>query len=130
VVRSQEVEALIMTGSLQVPLQIILRNMRHSEALEAHIRQKSAKLEEIHPRIVSCRVTVEQTGKHQQQGHDFRAGIEVRLPGRQPLVVNREHDEDPYIALREAFDTMTRQLNEIMREQKASMRAHESPLQG
>ena len=91
-----------MTGSLQVPLQIVLRNMRHSDAIEEHIRQKAGKLEEFHPRIVSCRVTLEQVGKHQQQGRDFRVGIDIRLPGRQQVVVNHDHDEDPYVALREA----------------------------
>ena len=119
-----------MTGSLQVPLQIILRNMRHSDALEAHIRQKAGKLEEFHPRIVSCRVTVEQVGKHQQQGRDFRVGIDVRLPGRQEVVVNRDHDEDPYVALREAFDTMARQLDEIASEQEPGARARTAPVQG
>jgi ribosomal subunit interface protein len=119
-----------MTGSLQVPLQIMLRNMRHSDALEAHIRQKAAKLEEFHPRIISCRVTVEQAGKHHQQGRDFRVGVDVRLPGRQELVVNRDHDEDPYVALREAFDTMARQIDEVAREQEGGARTRAAPLQG
>ena len=119
-----------MTDSLQVPLQIILRNMRHSDALEAHIRQKAGKLEEFHPRIVSCRVTLEQVGKHQHQGREFRVGIDIRLPGRQQVVVNHDHDEDPYVALREGFDTMARQLDEIAREQEAGGRAHATPLPG
>ena len=119
-----------MTGSLQVPLQIILRNMRHSDTLEAHIRQKAGKLEEFHPRIVSCRVTVEQVGKHQRQGRDFRVGVDIRLPGRQEVVVNRDHDEDPYVALREAFDTMARQLDEIAHEQEPGGRAHAASHEG
>ena len=117
-----------MTGSLQVPLQIILRNMRHSDALETQIRQQAGKLEEFHPRIVSCRVTLEQVGKHQQQGRDFRVGIDIRLPERQQVVVNHDHDEDPYVALREAFATMARQLDEIARERAAGGRARATPL--
>jgi len=119
-----------MTGSLQVPLQIVLRNMRHSDAIEEHIRQKAGKLEEFHPRIVSCRVTLEQVGKHQQQGRDFRVGIDIRLPGRQQVVVNHDHDEDPYVALREAFDTAVRKLDEIAREQEAAGRTRAAPLPG
>ena len=119
-----------MTGSLQVPLQITLRNMTHSDALEAQIRQKAGKLEEFHPRIISCRVTLEQVAKHQRQGRDFRVGVDVRLPGRQEVVVNREHDEDPYVALREAFDAMKRQLDEIAHEQQPGpgVRARTAPL--
>ena len=75
-------------------------------------------------------MTLEQVGKHQQQGRDFRVGIDIRLPGRQQVVVNHDHDEDPYVALREAFDTMTRQLDEIAREHEAGGRAHTAPLPG
>ena len=42
-----------MTASLQVPLQITFRDMPRSDALDAHIRQKAAKLEAFHPRITS-----------------------------------------------------------------------------
>jgi ribosomal subunit interface protein len=109
-----------MTGSLQVPLQITIRDVPRSEALEAHIREKAAKLEEFHPRIVSCRVTVEELRKHHHQGRHFRVRIDVRVPGHQELVANRDHDEDVYVALRDAFDNVARQLEEVVREQRAT----------
>lgn len=119
-----------MAGSTQVPLQITLRGMPGSEALEARIRQKAGKLGTVHPRIVSCRVTVEQLGRHQQQGREFRVRIDVRVSGHKELVANRDHHEDVYVALRDAFDAMARQLEETAREQRGDVKAHEVPRHG
>jgi ribosomal subunit interface protein len=116
-----------MTASLQVPLQITFRNMPRSDALDAHIRQKAAKLETFHPRITSCRVTVEELAKRQHQGRQFRIHIDVRVPGHQELVVNRDHDEDPYVAVRDAFEAIARQVEDAAREQRGDVKVHEVP---
>lgn len=94
---------------MRLPLQITVRDFPQSEALEARIREKAAKLEAIHPRMTSCRVTVEELRKHHQQGRHFQVSVDVRLPGRE-IVVNNAHDEDVYVALRDAFDSAKRQL--------------------
>ena len=99
-----------MNDTLQIPLQITFRNMPSSAALEAHIRDKVARLGGFHPRIVSCRVAVEELAGRQQKGRQFRIRLDVRTPGHQELVVNHDHDEDPYVAVREAFDAMVRKL--------------------
>lgn len=103
-----------MTASLHVPLQITFHNVPRSDALDAHIRQKAAKLEAFQPRITSCRVSIEEIAKHQHQGRQFRVRIDARVPGHQEFVVNRDHDEDPYVAVRDAFDAMARQLHEMV----------------
>jgi ribosomal subunit interface protein len=95
---------------MQIPLQITIRDFSHSPTLSSRIREKAEKLEELHAGIVSCRVTVEELGKHQRQGHHFRVRVDVRIPGKE-LVAHHEH-EDQYVALREAFDSMRRQLEE------------------
>jgi ribosomal subunit interface protein len=109
---------------MQVPVQITVREMSHSDALEAHIRQKVAKLEEFHDRITSCRVTVEQLGRHQQQGRPFRVTVDVRLPGRE-IVANRDDHEDVYVALRDAFAAVRRQLEDTSNLQRGEVKAHE-----
>lgn len=114
---------------MQTPLQITIRDMPHSEALEAHIREKAAKLEEFHPRITSCRVTVEELGKHPHQGRHFRVRIDARVPGRE-VIANRDHDEDVYVALRDAFDAVKRQLEEVVREMRGDVKAHEATQHG
>ncbi len=114
---------------MQVPLQITTRDMPHSDALEAQIREKAAKLEEFHPRITSCRVTVEQLGQHHHQGRQFRVRIDVRAPG-QEIVTNRDHHEDVYVALRDAFDAMKRQLEDTVRVKRGDVKVHETPQHG
>ena len=99
---------------MQKPLQITVRDMPHSEALDARIREKAAKLSEFHPNITSCKVTVEESRKHHRQGRHFQVIVDVRVPGRE-LVANRDHDEDVYVALREAFTAVRRQLEEYVR---------------
>ena len=74
---------------MQTPVQITFHNLPHSEALDTQIREHAAKLEEFHPRITSCRVTVEQQRLHHQQGHHFSINVDVRVPGKKEIIVNR-----------------------------------------
>lgn len=114
---------------MQVPLQITTRGIAHSEALEAHIRDKAAKLEEFHPRITSCRVTVEELAQHHRQGKQFQVRIDLRVPGHE-VVANRDHAEDVYVALRDAFDSVKRQLEETVRLRRGEVKAHEPAQHG
>lgn len=108
---------------MQVPLQITIRDVQHSEALEARIREKATKLESFHPRIMSCRVTVEESQKHKTQGKHFHVSVDVRVPGKE-VVANRDHHEDVYVALRDAFDSARRQLEELARLQRGDVKTH------
>lgn len=100
---------------MQVPLQITVRDMPHSEALDTHIREKVGKLEQFFPNIISCRVVVELAHKHQQQGNEFNVRIDLSVPGKKEIVVNRDHHEDAYVALRDAFNAAARQLEDYAR---------------
>jgi ribosomal subunit interface protein len=108
---------------MQVPLQIVVRSTPHSPALDARIREKALKLEEFAPRIISCRVTVEEGSKHRHQGRQFSVRIDLRVPGRE-IAVTREHHEDVYVALRDAFDSAKRQLEDVVREMRGDVKAH------
>jgi len=114
---------------MQVPIHIAVRDLPHSEALEARIREKAAKLEEFHARIISCRVTVEELRKHHHQGRHFQVSVDVRVPGKD-VIANRAHDEDVYVALRDAFDSAKRQLEEIARLKRGDVKIHEVPQHG
>jgi ribosomal subunit interface protein len=111
--------------AMQVPLQITVRDMPHSDALDARIRDKASKLEGFYPDITSCRVTIEELRKHHQQGRHFQVSIDVRVPGRE-LVANRAHHEDVYVALRDAFDAVRRQLEEEIRLKRGQVKAHDT----
>jgi ribosomal subunit interface protein len=109
---------------MRIPLQITTRGIEHSETLETHIRDKVNKLEEFFPRIMSCRVVVEVPHKHHHQGKQFNVRVDLGVPGSE-IVVNRDHAEDVYVALRDAFDAAQRQLEEYARKKRGDIKAHQ-----
>ncbi len=108
---------------MQLPLQITVRDIDPSPALEARIREKAAKLESYHGRITSCRVVIEQEGRHRNHGRAIVVRLDVRVPEHE-IVVTRQHDEDAYVAVREAFDDVGRQLQELARRSRGEVKRH------
>lgn len=108
---------------MQIPLQITIRDVEHSEALETHIRDKVKKLEEFFQNIMSCRVVVEMPHKHHHQGKQFNVRIDIGVPGSE-IVVNHDHSEDVYVALRDAFDAAKRRLEDYARKIRGNVKAH------
>lgn len=99
---------------MAIPLDINFKGVEHSEALESKIRERAEKLELHAERIQRCRVVVEEPHKHHNKGSLYEIRIDVRIPGDE-LVVNKSghrdpSHEDPYIAVRDAFDAMAKQL--------------------
>ena len=94
---------------MQIPLQITLRNIAKSEAVEAAIRKAVDKLDRYHRRIVSCRVVIEIPSRHKQQGKEFVVRLDIKVPGNE-IVVTHDHHEDLYAALHEAFHAAQRRL--------------------
>jgi len=111
---------------MQTPLQITVRHMAHSEALDGHIRANVAKLEEFYRGIISCHVIIDELGRHQRQGRGFNVRIALRVPDHE-VIVNRDHDEDVYVALRDAFTSLGRRLEDIARRQHGQVKAHQVP---
>jgi len=109
---------------MQIPLQITIRDIEPSEALEARIRDKAEKLEEFFKHITSCRVVVEVPHKHHRQGKQFNVRIDIGVPGSE-IVVNRDHAEDVYVALRDAFDAAKRRLEDYARKIRGDIKTHE-----
>jgi ribosome-associated translation inhibitor RaiA/cold shock CspA family protein len=114
---------------MQTPLQITFHGLPRSDALEAKIREKAAKLEEFHPAIISCRVVVEEQRRHHHQGRQFVVRIDVRVPGHE-FDVTRDHNEDVYVALRDAFDASKRVLEDDIRMRRGDVKTHDIPLHG
>lgn len=119
---------------MQIPLQITFRHMEPSEALENWIREKAEKLERFYDRIISCRVVVEAPHHQHRQGNLYHVRIDVTVPNAE-LVTSREPDadhayEDVYVAVRNGFDAMVRQLEDYARRQQGEMKSHLVPPHG
>ncbi|HXG52435.1 MAG TPA: HPF/RaiA family ribosome-associated protein [candidate division Zixibacteria bacterium] len=140
---------------MKIPLQITFRNMPPSEAIESHIREKAAKLESFYDRIMGCRVVVEAPHRRHHKGKAYLVRIDLTVPGGE-LVVNREPThleaekpepleppekelaecreptreaahEDPYVAIRDAFNAAARKLQDFARRQRGKVKRHEPP---
>jgi ribosomal subunit interface protein len=114
---------------MQVPLQIAFRDLPHSDAIEAHIREKAGKLETFFDRIIACRIVVGMIQKHKHQGKLFNVRIDLTVPGAE-LVVNRDKAEDVYVAIRDAFDATKRKLEDQARRLNGDVKTHEIELHG
>ncbi|MGP8098825.1 MAG: HPF/RaiA family ribosome-associated protein [Steroidobacteraceae bacterium] len=111
-----------------VPLQITWRNIEPSAAVEARIHELAQRLEKFSAHIISCQVIVEAPHKHGHQGHVYEVHIHVTTPGGS-AVANREHrmqhsHEDVYVALRDAFHAVRRQLEDYERERRQDVKNH------
>ncbi len=119
---------------MELPLQITFRGIPHSDALEADIRSKAEKLDQFYEKIMACRVMVEKPHGHQHKGELFHIRIDLTVPGGE-LVIRRGPDEhraheDPYVAVRDAFNAARRQLQDYARKQRGKVKHHEEPPHG
>ena len=108
-----------------IPLQITVLNVPRSAALEARTRSIVEKLERFHPRITSCRVSIEELRRHRSTARLFHVRFDVRIPGRE-IVSNHRHDKDPYLALRDAFLSLRRQLEDAARLRRGQVKRHKT----
>lgn len=109
--------------------QVTIRDIPASTNLDSLIRKHIEKLNRFYDRISSCRVVVEFSQKHKHQGKLFNVRIDLTVPGKE-LVVTRKVDQDIYVALRDAFKAIERQLEEHSRKRHGRVKAHDAVLHG
>ncbi|MCC7484672.1 MAG: ribosome-associated translation inhibitor RaiA [Burkholderiales bacterium] len=119
---------------METPLQITFRGLTHSDAVETRIRERADRLERYYDRIIGCRVVVEELHQHHRKGNHFHVRVDVTVPGTE-IVANREPDAnhaytDVYVAIRDAFDAVGRQLEDYARRQDGCVKTHASPRGG
>jgi ribosomal subunit interface protein len=114
---------------MQVPAQIVYHGFERSDALDAAVHDKLAHLERFSSDLTGCRVVLDLGHRHKHQGHPFGVHIVLTLPGRE-LIVDRVEHEDVYVALRDAFDAMKRQLEDAVRQRRGDVKRHARELHG
>lgn len=135
---------------MELSAQITYRNMEPSDAVTARIKAEAAKLGEFFPRITSCRVVVEAPHRHHKWGELFHVRIDLGVPGNEivvshepsPRAALRQDDEaavrkhieihpehkDVYVAIRDAFGSARRQLQDYVQRLRGDVKTHEPPL--
>jgi len=111
---------------MPIPLNISFHGMDSSSALENHIREKVETLEQLHPNLTRCSVTIEKPHHHKQQGNAFNVRIDLYVPGDE-IVVNRDAHEDAYVALRDAFEAAKRQVVRHAQKKRGDVKRHSLP---
>jgi len=114
---------------MQVPLQITIRDIPHSPAVEKQIMKWSDKLEQYSSHIISCRVVVEFANKNHQNGKLYQTNIDVTLPKQVELISSKQH-ENMYQSIHEAFFCMLRQIDKAMGKMSGETKSHPVPLHG
>jgi len=135
---------------MELPVQITYRNMESSETVTARIEAEAARLDTFFDRITSCRVVVEAPHRHHKRGELFHVRIELGVPGtelvishepaphaalsreeeaglRKHLEVQPEH-KDLYVAIRDAFASARRQLQDYVKRLRGEVKTHPQSL--
>jgi ribosomal subunit interface protein len=115
-------------------VQVSFHHVPPSDAIDALIRERAARLERFFPRIINCRVTVEASRQGHGKGNVYRIRVDVTVPGAE-IVAGRDPaghhaHEDAYTAVRDAFDTMRRLLQDHTRKQRGEVKVHVAPPHG
>ena len=111
-------ESSVMT----IPLQVTFRKMLPSPFVRERIRERADKLEQFYARVTGCRVVVEAPHRHHHKGKLYAIAVEVKVPGttlashRNPG--QRHEHADIYVALRDSFDSIERQIEDFARRKR------------
>ena len=116
---------------MQIPLKLAFRGVEPSPAIEAQVRERAQRLERFYDRITSCEVVFDSPHRHHHKGRLYTVHVLLRIPGAPDIAVNRagpqDHaHEDPYVALRDAFDAAARMLEDTERRRDHRGRSHVS----
>lgn len=132
---------------MQLTPTITFRGIDHSEALEADVLTRIAKLETYYRSIMGCRVLVEPAQRHHEAGNRYHVRIDLTVPGEEIVVAHdasvhararhgaspkttKGTEPDPerkhvYVAVREAFDVARRRLQDYARRQRGAVKIAE-----
>jgi ribosomal subunit interface protein len=111
-----------------IPVQVTFRNMSTSDALETAIREKAAKLDRFHPRIMACRVAVEAARHRHMKGNVFHVRFDVTVAHGEVVASSDTNAPTPhenvYTALSEAFHEIRRRLEDHAQRIRGEVKHH------
>ena len=107
---------------MDFPVDIAFRNMAGSPEVASRLKLHAEGLGRYYPRIVACRVTIEEQASRHRKGKLFNIRIAIAIPGRE-IVVEHAHahrvtHNDFRLAERDAFSAARRQLQDIVRSRR------------
>ena len=132
--------------------EVTFRNLQPKDWIEEDIRHRLEKLASYCPDIISSRVLVEISHRHQRGGKRFHVRIDLSVPGDTVVVSHaptlrglpgdlgetvpakqaefEAPRKDVRLVIREAFDIARRQLQDYARRHRGAVKAHQRPPRG
>ena len=72
-----------------LPVEVVFLRMRRLQDADDRIRVKAQELLAVYPRLLACRVVVDVPHRHVRGGRRFHVRVEMGLPNRADVVVER-----------------------------------------
>jgi ribosomal subunit interface protein len=111
---------------MQWPIQITSRDFALTDAMRASIQKRAESLQQYFGRLYGCHVVIDAPVHHHRHGGPFNVRIDLRTPGAE-LSVNKQSASDLAVAIREAFDSARRRLEDHLRELRRDVKSHALP---
>ncbi|MGC8518937.1 MAG: HPF/RaiA family ribosome-associated protein [Steroidobacteraceae bacterium] len=110
------------------PVVVSFQQMAPSAALRSRVRELAERLERFSPNILRCRVWIERPARHKEHGVPHAVRVDVAVPDEH-ILVGHTHaadpaHEDPYVAVRDAFNAARRQLENYERRRRGQIKRH------
>jgi ribosomal subunit interface protein len=122
---------------MQQEPEITFHNLDRSPSLEAEIRSRIDKLDQLYDRLVGVRVSIEALHNQHRTGNVHECHITLMVPGPDIVVSKKPHkakekyqNPDVYTAVRDAFQAAERQLKEYKDKQAGDTKRHVPLMQG
>jgi cold shock CspA family protein/ribosome-associated translation inhibitor RaiA len=114
---------------MQCPLQVTFRGIDHSDAIESIIQKRAERLDRFSEWITRCHITVDMPHQHRHRGNHFALHIVIETPLGQVAVIRDlsldDGHKDFQSVVRDAFDTVTRLLENDLERQRGDVKAHQ-----
>lgn len=110
------------------PVQIAFRDIPASEAVKTAIYERIEKLQKFSKNIIGCDVVISSPHKHSQKKEVYHIEIRLGVPG-DDIYITREPEKnkahlDIYVAIRDAFKALERQLEAHVDRMKGRVKKH------
>lgn len=108
--------------------EVHFHGIEKSEALEARIREKVAKLSKHFERLTRARVVIEASHRNAQRPLAYLIKIELSVPARKPIIITHERavstgNDEIQLAIRDAFEAAARKVEDTARKLSERSRA-------
>lgn len=108
---------------MMIPLQVSFQNFAPSDFLKNKIETRLEKLQRFSQDLIACDVNISSPHRRLGRGTGYHVRIHLSVPGKDIIVSRDPGDDlehvDAYVAVRDAFDAVERQLKRHAQLQKS-----------